>query len=103
MDGIKPILFLFMTGALDILFTTLVVLKGWTDEMNPIVNWISPEWLMCSVMVIGNLILCLVAFPVYEKFGQEYPIKTALYSLGAVHIAGAFSGFATIIIMVMRT
>ena len=103
MDGIKPILFLFMTGAFDILFTTLVVLKGWADEINPIVNWISPEWLMCSIMVIGNLAICLLAFPIYERFNHRYPVKTALYSLGAVHIAGAFSGLMAIIIVVMRT
>ena len=100
MDGIKPILFLFMTGAYDILFTTVVVLAGWADEINPLVNWISPEWLMCLVMVIGNLILCLIAFPVYEKFNDRYPIKTALYSLGAVHIAGAFSGLTAFTIVV---
>ena len=92
-----------MTGALDILFTTLVVLKGWADEINPIVNWIKPEWVMCTVMVIGNLILCLLAIPVYEKYNSKYPVKTSLYSLGAVHIAGAFSGLVAIFTVVMRT
>jgi hypothetical protein len=101
MNGIKPIMFLFMTGAYDILFTTLVVLPGWAEEINPLVNWISPNWLMCLVMAIGNLALCLIAFPVYDRFNDRYPIKTALYSLGAVHIAGAFSGLMAIAIVVM--
>jgi hypothetical protein len=88
----KPILFLFLSGTLDVVLTIVTVLSGWAVEINPLVSWISPKWMMCIVEMVGFSLLCLILIPIYKKYNGRYPVKTMAYSWGSVHLAGAFSG-----------
>jgi len=91
MDGIKPITFLFITGTIDVILTTIVVLSNWAIEVNPIVSWITPTWLMCIVEMVGFAGLCLLVIRIYERYKEKYPLNTIIYSWGTIHIACSFS------------
>jgi len=96
MDHTNTILFLFFTGVFDILFTTITVLKKYGFEINPIWNWIQPTWLMCSSMILLNLVFCIILIPLLTKYDKKYPLKTAIYSWIGIHIAGTITGISAI-------
>jgi hypothetical protein len=59
MTDTKPILFLFLAGAVDIAVTLLVLFMDWGTESTIYYNWVTPMWLMCLYMIVVNLVLCL--------------------------------------------
>lgn len=58
---IKPVMFLYLSGAIDILITTVVIYIGWGYEVNPVYTWIQPTWAMLLSMGLANLLFGLVS------------------------------------------
>lgn len=90
-DETKPILFLFLAGAVDILVTQIVIFMGWGIEMTEYYNWISPDWLMCLYMIVVNLVFCLALLYFYHHLSRNNThifIHCSLISMG-VFLYGA--------------
>ena len=60
MTDIKPVMFLYITGVLDILITIICVFNGWANETTTLYAGIQPIWLMCLTMVLANTAMCLM-------------------------------------------
>jgi fatty acid desaturase len=86
---IKPIMFLYLSGAIDILLTTIVICLGWGYETTTLYNWISPIWLMLLSMVLVNTVLCLMMMVVYIILHkQENPAVKTMYTGFAILLYG---------------
>jgi hypothetical protein len=82
---IKPIVFLYLSGAIDILLTIICIYMGWGYETTTLYTWISPVWLMCLFMVLANTIFCLfmaVAYTILQK-NHDHPFAKPVLLLFA--------------------
>lgn len=86
---IKPVVFLYLSGAIDILITTVVIYLNWGHEVTTLYTWISPVWLMLLSMVIANTLFCLLCMSAYIILHkQEHPAIKATYAGFAVLLYG---------------
>lgn len=109
---IKPVMFLYLSGAIDILITTIVIYLGWGWETTTLYNWISPTWLMLLSMVLANTAFCLLLMSAYMILHkQEHPAIKAtyagfavlLYGFGLARLVfGAGSGLMVMMTVMMR-
>ena len=86
MTDIKPILFLFLAGVIDIAVTLLVLFMDWGTESTIYYNWISPMWLMCLYMIVVNLVFCLALVYFFQHLSRSqsiFGIQAALITLNA--------------------
>lgn len=86
MTDTKPILFLFLAGAVDIAVTLLVLFMDWGTESTIYYNWITPMWLMCLYMIVVNLVFCLALLHFtnhLSKSTEIFGIRAALVVLSA--------------------
>jgi hypothetical protein len=84
--NIKPILFLFLAGAVDIAVTLLVIFMDWGVESTIYYNWITPVWLMCLYMIVVNLVFCLALLHFTNHLSKRveiFGIRAALIVLSA--------------------
>jgi hypothetical protein len=112
MDDIKPVLFLFLCGTIDIFVTMIVVFNDWGYESTEIYNWVQPIWLMFVFMIMVNLVFCLMPVLPYQymyKHHNRIESKLCLavsnvfmYTGGLARlIVGAGSGIAIIVSVVL--
>jgi cation transport ATPase len=86
MTDIKPILFLFLAGVIDIAVTLLVLFMDWGTESTIYYNWISPMWLMCLYMIVVNLVFCLALLHFTNHLSKNmeiFGIRAAIVVLSA--------------------
>ena len=107
MDDIKPVLFLFLCGAIDIFVTMVVVFNDWGYESTWTYNWVQPVWLMFVFMILINLIFCLMpVLPYKYMYKHKHRVEAQIcllvsnvfmYTGGLARlIVGAGSGIAII-------
>jgi cytochrome b subunit of formate dehydrogenase len=103
---IKPVMFLYLSGAIDILITTVVIYIGWGYEVNPVYTWIQPTWAMLLSMGLANLLMCLltlIAVMIAADYQSKYiqvmrkGFDWVLYGCGLSRlVVGAGSGVVII-------
>ena len=90
-ESIRPIMFLYLSGAIDIFLTIICVFTGWGVETNTLYNWIVPNWLMCLAMILVNTAFCIfmaVACSILQKNYDNPFAKSTLILWGSLFYLG---------------
>jgi hypothetical protein len=70
-EDVSPILFYFISGAIDVFVTMIVIFNGWGYEATETYNWVQPVWLMFVFMITANLVFCLIPILPYKYMYQK--------------------------------
>lgn len=79
----------FICFSVDIFITIVVILSTNGTETNPLINWISPMWLLVLTITCANLIAGLICTYIIIR----YQYWVALHQLNLMYIIWVIIGF----------